>query len=73
MYDKRDSFDFDINIFFPSLDCNVPCSTSYGIYSSHFIRLARVARHVDDLTLFYGLLCGHIQALTVKLNENRYK
>ena len=31
--DKRDDFDFEL-IFFPFLDCDVPLSTSYGVYIS---------------------------------------
>ena len=34
---------------FPILDCDVPRSTSYGVYFSHFIRFARVSSHVDDM------------------------
>ena len=46
-YDKRDYFDFDI-VNFPFLDCDVPRSTSYGVYISQLIRFARVSSHVDD-------------------------
>ena len=47
IYDKRDDFDFDI-VNFPLLDGDVPRSTSYGVYISHFLRFARVSSHVDD-------------------------
>ena len=47
IYDKRDDFDFDI-VNFPFLDGDVPRSTSYGVYISQLIRLARVSSHVDD-------------------------
>ena len=40
IYDKRDDFDFDI-VNFPSLDGDVPRSTSYGVYISQLIRFAR--------------------------------
>ena len=40
IYDKRDDFDFEI---FQFLDCNVPHSTSYGIYISQFIRFVRAS------------------------------
>ena len=36
LFDKRDDFDFDIWNF-PFLDGDVPRSTSYGVYISHFI------------------------------------
>ena len=38
-------FDFDI-VNFPFLDGDVPHSTSYAVYISHLIRLARVSSHV---------------------------
>ena len=47
MYDKRDDFDFD-TVNFPFLDGDVPLSTSYGVYISQLIRLARVSSHVVD-------------------------
>ena len=47
IFDKRDDFDFDI-VNFPLLDCDVPRSTSYGVYISQLIRFARVSGHVDD-------------------------
>ena len=33
---------------FPSLDGDIPRSTSYGVYISQLIRFARVSGHVDD-------------------------
>ena len=48
IYDKRDDFDFDI-VNFPFLDGDVPRSSSYGIYISQIIRLARVSSHVADV------------------------
>ena len=47
MYDKCDGFDFEI-VKFPFLDGDVPRSTSYGVYVSHFIRFARASGHVAD-------------------------
>ena len=46
-YDKRDDFNFDI-VNFPFLDGDVPRSTSYGVYISQLIRIARVSSHVVD-------------------------
>ena len=47
IYDKRDSFDFDIaNFLF--LDGNIPPSTSYEVYISLLIQYARVSSHVAD-------------------------
>ena len=47
IYDKRDDFNFEI-VNFPFLDGDVPCSPSYGVYISQFIRFARVCSNVDD-------------------------
>ena len=44
--DKREEFDI---VDIPFLDGDVPCSTPYGVYISHFIRFARVSSHVYDL------------------------
>ena len=38
---------FDI-VKFPFLDGDVPRSTSYGVYISHFIRFALVSSHVNE-------------------------
>ena len=48
IFDKRDDFDFDI-VHFPFLDGDIPRSTPCVVYISHFICLARVSSHVDDL------------------------
>ena len=45
IYDKRADFDI-VNFLF--LDCDVPRSTSYGVYISQLIRLARVPSHIDN-------------------------
>ena len=47
IFDKRIDFDFDI-VNFPFLDGDVSSLTSYGVYISELIRLARVSSHVDD-------------------------
>ena len=46
IFDKRDDFDFDMPFAF--LDCDVPRSTSYDVYISQLTRFARVSSHVDD-------------------------
>ena len=46
-FNKRDDFDFNI-VNFPFLDCDVPRSTSHGVYISQLIRFARMSSHVDD-------------------------
>ena len=65
IYDKRDDFDFEI-VNFPFLDGNVARSTSYGVYISQLIRLARVSSHVDDFNT-----CNKV--LTAKLLRQGYR
>ena len=38
-----------LNCYFPFLDGDVPRRPSYGVYNSHFIRVARGCSHVEDL------------------------
>ena len=66
IYDNRDNFDFDI-VNVPSLDGDVPRSTSYGVYISQLIRFARVSSHVADFN-------ARNKSLTAKLLQqgNRY-
>ena len=47
IYDKQDDFNFEI-VNFPYLDGEVPCSPTYGVYISQFIRFVRVCSNVDD-------------------------
>ena len=51
---------------FPFLDGDVPRSTSYGVYISQLIRLARVSSQIDD---FYT----RNKVLTAKLLRQGYK
>ena len=55
IYDKRDDFDFEI-VNFPFLVGDVPRSTSYGVYISQLIRLARASSHVTDFNTCNKLL-----------------
>ena len=65
MYDKRDDVDFDIANF-PFLDGDVPHSTSYGVYISQLIRVARVSSHVADFN-------ARNKRLTAKLLQQGYR
>ena len=47
IYDKRDDFDFDI-VNFPFLDSDAFRRTSYGVYISQVIRIARASSNVSD-------------------------
>ena len=55
IYDKRDDFDFEI-VNFPFLDGDVPRSTSYGVYISQLIHLARAFSYVTNLNTRNKLL-----------------
>ena len=65
IYDKRDDFDFDI-VNFPFLDGDVPRSTSYGVYISQLIRIARVSCLVADFN-------ARNKSLTAKLLQQGYR
>ena len=67
IYDKRDDFfDFDI-VNFPFLDGDVPRrSTSYGVYISQLIRLARASSSLSDFNY-------RNKALTAKLLRQGYR
>ena len=64
IYDKRDDFDFDI-VNFPYLDGDVTRSTSYGVYISQLIRLARASSYITDFNT-------HNKLLTQKLLKQGY-
>ena len=53
--DKRVDFDFDI-VNFPSLDGDVPRSTSYGVYICQLIRFARASSYITDFNTRNELL-----------------
>ena len=37
-----------INVNFPHLDSDVPCTTFYGVYISQLISFASACSHIDD-------------------------
>ena len=65
IYDKRDDSDFEI-VNFPSLDGDVPRSTSYGVYISQLIRFSRASSYVADFNTRNKLL-------TQKLLKQAYR
>ena len=65
IYDKQDDFDFDI-VNFPFLDGNVPRRTSYGVYISQLIGLARASSNLSDFNY-------RNKALTAKLLRQGYR
>ena len=65
IYDKYDDFDFEI-VNFPFLDCDVPRSTSYGVYICQHIRFARASSYVADFNT-------RNKSLTQKLLKQDYQ
>ena len=65
IYDKRDDFDFDI-VNFPFLDGDVPRRTSYVVYISQLIRIARASSNHSDFNY-------RNKALTAKLFRQGYR
>ena len=63
IYEKRDDFDF---VNFPFLDGDVPCYTSYGVYTSQSIRFARASSYVADFNT-------HNKLLSQKLLKQGYR
>ena len=59
------NFEFEI-VIFPFLDGDVPLSTSYRVYISQLIRIARASRHVADFNT-------HNKLLTQKLIKQGYR
>ena len=62
IYDLSDDFNFEI-VNFPFPDGDVPCSPSYVVYVSQFIRFARVCSNVDDIN----------NGITAKLLKQGYR
>ena len=63
--DKRDDIDFDM-VNFPFQDGDVPRRTSYGLYISQLIRIARVSSNLNDFNY-------RNKALTAKLLRQGYR
>ena len=56
---------------FPSLDGDVPRSTSYGVYISQFVRFARVSSHVDDFNTRNKVLTAKLLRLGYRYHKIR--
>ena len=57
MYDKRDSFNFDI-VNYPFVqDSNIPENPAYGVYSSKLINIARACDTYTDFKNRHDSLC----------------
>ena len=66
IYDTRADFDFEI-VNFPFLDGDVPRSTSYGVYISQLIRVARASSYVADFNT-----CNKLLTKKLYKQGNRY-
>ena len=64
IYDKRDDFDFDIIVYFSFLD--VPRRTSYGVYISQLMIIARASSNLSDFNCLN-------KAFTAKLLRQGYR
>lgn len=47
IFDKRDGFDFPI-VNFPTLSGNIPCKSSYGVFTGELVRYARACTYLGD-------------------------
>ena len=65
-YDERYDFDFEI-VNFPFLNGDVPRSTSYEVYITQLIRLARASSHVADFNN-----CNKLLTQKLLKQGNRY-
>ena len=59
-------------IIFLVLD-DVPWSTSYGVYPSQLIRLARVSSHVNDFNIRNKILTANLLRQGYILNKKKKK
>ena len=69
IYDKRDDFDFEI-VNFPFLVCDVPRSTSYGVYISQLIRFAIASSYVADFNTRNKLLTQKLLKQGYRYHKN---
>ena len=59
LYDKRDSFQFDI-VNFPNMSSNIPSKPTYGIYISQLVRIGRICSSYETLYPPLGRFVGHV-------------
>ena len=57
LYDKRDSFDFDIVNYPHVSSSNIPQSPAYGVYTSRLVCIARACDHYTDFEERHNSLC----------------
>ena len=59
IFDKRDTFDFDI-VNFPDLSGNTPTAPAYGTYISQMIRYSRACHNYDDFFSRHSMLAERL-------------
>ena len=65
LYDKRDSFHFDI-VNFPNMSSNIPSKPAYGVYVSQLLRIGRICSG-------YEQFCERHYKLTQKLIKQGFR
>ena len=65
LYDKRDSFHFDI-VNFPNMSSNIPSKPAYGVYVSQLVRIGRICSG-------YEQFCERHYKLTQKLIKQGFR
>lgn len=65
LYDKRDSFNFDI-VNFPDMGSNIPSKPAYGVYISQLVRIGRICS-------FYSQFCERHYILTSRLVHQGFR
>ena len=73
IYDKRKDLVFEM-VNFPFLDCDVPRSTSYGVYISQHIRIARASFYITNFNIRNKLLTQKLlkQGYWYHTSQNRF-
>ena len=65
LYDKRDSFQFDI-VNFPDMSSSIPSKPAYGVYISQLVRIGRICST-------YKTFCERHHKLTKKLIKQGFR
>ena len=65
LYDKRDSFQFDI-VNFPEMSSNIPSKPAYGVYISQLVRISRICST-------YKTFCERHHKLTKKIIKQGFR
>ena len=72
LYDKRDSFDFDIVNYPYVSSSNIPQNPAYGVYTSRLISIARACDHYADFEKRHDSLCVKLFRQGFKYTKLKY-